>query len=81
MALCVALNPDGTLEPTGQAVADCTGYVLLTPAEHAWAELLAQAFAYPTVEEATQLFVGGFGGVLSFYVVARIFGAVISMFD
>lgn len=81
MALCVALLVDGTLVPTGQAVAECTGYLLVTPAEYGWLDLMQQAFAAPSVELATQYFIGGFGGVLSIYVVARICGAIGSYFD
>lgn len=84
MALCVELEigQDGyLLAPTGQTVADCTGYVMVTPAEYAWLDLMQLAFASPTVEQAGAYFVGGFGGILSIYVVARICGAIASYFD
>jgi hypothetical protein len=81
VALCVQLQVDGTLVPTGEAIDACTGYVLLSPAEHAWSSLLHQAFDAPDLASATELFVGGFGLVLLIYVGARIAGAVASFFD
>lgn len=81
MALCVALQGDGTLAPTGQAVADCTGYLLVTPGEYAWLDIMQQALGAPSPEEAAALVAAGFGSILIFYVVARICGAVVSMFD
>ena len=80
MALCVTITPEGTLVPTGQAVAECVGYVMVTPGEYAWLDLMQQALAAPSVEEATALVIGGFGSILVFYVVARICGAVGNFF-
>jgi hypothetical protein len=81
MALCVQLQPDGTLVPTGQTSEECTGYVLVTPAEHAWSALLHEAFAWPEPTEAATLMAKSFGGVLLFYIVAYICGAVGRYFD
>ncbi|KAF1727759.1 hypothetical protein CSC76_09230 [Pseudoxanthomonas mexicana] len=80
MALCVALQPDGTLVPTGQAVDACTGYVLVSSSEHAVYGLINQAFAVPTPEQAAGWFVGTFGFVVTMYLVARMTGAVANFF-
>lgn len=80
MALCVALAGDGTLVPTGQPVESCAGYVLVTGSEHSFYALAYQAFAAPDPEVAAGWFVGAFGAVMLFYVVARMAGGVISVF-
>jgi hypothetical protein len=80
MALCVALLVDGTLEPTGQSVESCTGYVLTSGSEHSFYALAYQAFAAPTPEQAAGWFVGCFGAVMVFYVAARMVGTVVAMF-
>lgn len=80
MALCVALTADGLLVPTGQPVESCTGYVLVSGAEHSFYALAYQAFAAPEPEVAASWFVGSFGAVLFIYVVARMAGGVASMF-
>lgn len=81
MATCVALQADGTLVPTGQAVAECTGYVLVSGSEYGVYQLVQQAFATPTNEQVSEALIAGFGAVLLWYVVARIAGAIVSMFD
>jgi hypothetical protein len=80
MALCVTLQPDGTLVPTGQAVVDCTGYVMVSSAEYGVYQVVQDALVTPTPAQATDWFVGGFGAVLLFYVVGRMAGSVLSMF-
>ena len=81
MALCVALQADGTLLPTGQAVSECTGYVLLSSSEHAVYGLINQAFAMPTPEQAAGWFCGTAGVVIGWFVVARIAGRVANFFN
>lgn len=81
MALCVALQPDGTLAPTGQPVTECTGYVLVSGTEHSVYALVNQVFAVPTPEQAAGWFVGAAGAVLFWFVVARITGTVASFFN
>lgn len=80
MALCVTLLSDGTLVPTGQPVEACTGYVLVSGSEHSFYALVNQVFATPTPEQAAGWFVGSFGAVVLFYVVARMAGGVAAMF-
>jgi hypothetical protein len=78
MSLCVALNADGTLSPTGQAVADCTGYVLTAPGEVMVASVIASAFEPPDLDLAAGWFAGCFSLVVLVYVAGRAIGAVVN---
>lgn len=80
MAQCVILNPDGTLTPTGQPVAECTGYVLVSGSEYGVYQTVQDAFARPTPEQAAGWFFGAWGAVMVAYIAARCVGAVLSMF-
>lgn len=80
MALCVALQADGTLVPTGQAVSECTGYVLVSGTEHSVYQLVNQVFATPTPEQAAGWFVGSCGAVIVWFVAARMAGTVAAIF-
>lgn len=81
MALCVALQADGTLVPTGEPVEACTGYVLVSGSEHSFYALVHQAFAAPSAEVAAGWFVGALGAVMFWFVVGRIAGSVVAMFN
>ncbi len=81
MALCVALQPDGALVPTGQPVTECTGYVLVSGTEHAVYALINQVFATPTPEQAAGWFVGSAGAVIGWFLVAHIAGRVGNFFS
>ncbi len=80
MAICVALQADGTLVPTGESVDQCTGYVLVSGSEYGLMQAVNTAFAAPTTEQATSYFVGTFGIVVFFFVAARMAGSVAAMF-
>lgn len=80
MAVCVALQVDGTLLPTGEAVDACTGYVLVSGSEHSFYALVHEAFATPTPEIAASWFVGCLGAVVFWYVASRMAGSVVAMF-
>lgn len=80
MAICVALQVDGTLVPTAEPVEACTGYVLVSGSEHSFYALVHQVFDAPTPEVATGWFVGCLGAVVFWYVVSRIAGSVAGMF-
>lgn len=80
MAVCVALRADGTLVPTGQPVEACTGYVLVSGAEHSFYALVHQAFAMPTPEQAAEWFVGSCGAVMVWFLAARMVGGIVSVF-
>lgn len=79
MATCVVLAADGTLQPTGQPADQCAGYVLLTAAEHESYATLGELFGMPTVAEAQEIFVYGFGLVLLLNVAGYMVGAVVKM--
>lgn len=79
MATCVALHPDGTLHPTGQAASECSGHVLLSGAEHASLSFLQQLFEWPTAEVAATWLVGAFGFVIVCNVAGYLTGAVVKM--
>lgn len=81
MAQCVVLNADGTLTPTGEPVAECTGYVLVSGSEYGVYQAVQSAFATPTPEQATGWFFGAWGTVMVVYIAARCVGAVLSMFN
>lgn len=80
MPLCVALQADGTLVPTGEPVEACTGYVLVSGSEHSFYALAYQAFGSPSTEQAASWFVGSFGLVLVCFVLGRMAGSVAGMF-
>jgi len=80
MALCVALRADGTLAPTGQAVSECTGYVLVTGSEYGVYSLVQQALTPPDVGDAALWFSTCFGAVLVCFVAGRLAGSVAAMF-
>lgn len=80
MAQCVVLNADGTLSPTGQAVSECTGYVLVSGSEYSLMGAVNTAFAAPTPAQAQGWFIGAWGAVMVFFIASRAVGAVISMF-
>jgi hypothetical protein len=78
MSICVALNEDGTLSPTGQTVADCTGYVLTSPGEVMVAAVIASAFEPPDLTNAAGWFAGVFSLIVICYVAGRGIGAVVN---
>lgn len=80
MALCVVMNSDGTLSPTGQAVDECTGYVMVSSSEYGVYGVMQNAFAAPSPVQASGWFFGCWGAVMVFYLVSRAVGSVISMF-
>lgn len=80
MAACVQLQPDGTLVPTGEAVTECTGYVLVSGSEYGIYQSLDQALAYPTSDVAASWFFGAWGAVMVAFIAGRCVGAVLSMF-
>jgi len=56
MGLCVALETNGTLTPTGQSAADCTGYMLVTPSDYAQLSTLDALFSMPDPTTAAAYF-------------------------
>lgn len=80
MAICVTLNADGTLTPTGQPVDQCTGYVMVSGSEYGVYQALDTALAAPAPDVATSWFFGAWGAVLTCYIAAKCVGGVLSMF-
>lgn len=81
MAICVQLNSDGTLTPTGQAVSECTGYVMVSGSEYGVYQSLQTALAAPTPDVARTWFIGAWGAVMVAYIVGRGVGSILAMFD
>jgi len=81
MAVCVQLNADGTLTPTGEDVTTCTGYVLVSGSEFGVYQAIDSAFAAPTPDVASSWFFGAWGAVMVAFIAGRCVGAVLSMFE
>lgn len=60
MAVCVNFNTVGQLVQTGQDMADCTAYALVTATEYSFYELVTVS----TPEELLWLYTWGFGAIL-----------------
>ena len=81
MAVCVTINANGTLSPTGEAVNVCTGYVMVSGSEYGVYQVVQTALSAPTPAEAAGWVYGTWGLVMTIYLVSRIVGAVASFFD
>lgn len=81
MALCVTLMQDGTLVPTGQAVSECSGYVMVSGSEYGVYQVMQDMLSMPTPEKAAEWFAGPFVFVLSLYMISRGVGVVSNFFD
>ena len=80
MAVCVALDSNGTLTPTGEDVSACTGYVLLSGSEYSMVGAINTALGVPDSTTAMGWFMGPFSLVVVLYVAARMAGSVVNMF-
>lgn len=74
MALCVALAPDGTLQPTGQSLSQCAGYALVSPLEASQLVILESFFALPDPSDATTLFTTIVLSIVGAFLTGRAFG-------
>ncbi|MBO9748856.1 hypothetical protein J7431_16795 [Xanthomonas phaseoli pv. dieffenbachiae] len=81
MAMCVALQADGTLVPTGQSVGECSAYVLVSGSEYSVYALVQEAFAMPSNEDAVVWSTGCCGVVIVWFVLGRLAGSVAGMFN
>lgn len=83
MALCVVMNPDGTLVATGEAVEACTGYVLQSGSEYAAYQnsvgYLTSIFEWPEPSVLSGWVVASFGFILVMNAVGSITGSVVKM--
>lgn len=81
MSECVQVAPDGTLVFTGQPVSECSGYVLVSGAEHALYAFVQQMLETPSPEVLLGWFSGCVGLVLSAYFAAYGVGRIVGMFN
>lgn len=77
MSECVVVNADGTVAFTGQPVAECSGYVLVSAAEHAQMSFLSSLFQWPEPGIAATWLVGAFGFVMGCNVIGSMVGSVV----
>lgn len=81
MPLCAQLNADGTLTPTGQTAQECTGYLLLTPAESAWLNTWSVWMTPPSDPAVVAgWFSGPFVLIVGLYLAAHNIGKIPNMF-
>ena len=86
MSECVTLRSDGTLVDNGPVSSsstsiNCAGYVLIDAGSYGVVYPVVQAaYGVPSTTDAVSWFVGAWGVVVFFYVVARMCGSVVSMF-
>lgn len=82
LPLCVNLDPaTNALVAAGEFTGDCSGYLLITPADWAGAITIAQVFQFPEPELFAAAFMASFGAVLGCAVVAHAVGSVAGFFD
>ncbi len=82
LPLCVHLDQaTNALIAAGEFTGECTGYVLMTPADWAGSMTVAQLFAFPDPLVFAAAFTSSFGAVIGCAVVAHAVGSVAGFFD
>lgn len=82
LPLCVHLDAaTNALIAAGEFTGECTGYVLITPADWAGSMTVAQLFAFPDIGQLTAAFACFFGLVFGPAAIAHLVGRVSGMFD
>lgn len=82
LPLCVVLDPNtNALVAAGEFTGDCTGYVLITPADWAGSMTVAQVFQFPDATTFASAFGLVFGLVLGCAALANVIGSVAGFFD
>ncbi|RDS86120.1 hypothetical protein DWU99_02295 [Dyella psychrodurans] len=86
MSECVTLNSNGTLTDQGPATSsstglNCAGYVLVDGESYGMFQAVNSAFAAPQPSDAVSWFVGCWGTVMFFYLVAYLCGTVVNFFN
>lgn len=82
LPLCVHLEPvTNALVAAGEFTGECTGYVLMTPADFAGSMTVAELFGFPDPLVFGATFTAAFGAVLGCAVVAHAVGCVAGFFD
>lgn len=79
MAICVVINPDGTLVATGEPVDQCTGYVMLSGTEYAGVHQLQDIFMWPEPSVLATWFSSAFILILMMNAAGSITGSVVKM--
>ncbi len=80
MGLCVAINPDGTLTPTGQPVSECSAYVLVSGSEYSLLGTIEQLLGNPTEAQVAIVLGCCFFGPIALYLVAHMGSKIARVF-
>lgn len=81
MALCVVIDSAGALVPTGQAIDQCTGYVMVSGSEYGVYSTLHEALQPPaSTAQLSEWFTAPMAAIVFCYIIARIAGSVAGMF-
>ena len=82
LPLCVHLDQaTGALVAAGEFTGECTGYLLITPADWAGSVTIAQLFAMPDATQLGAAFACFFGVVVGPWAIAHLVGRVAGFFD
>lgn len=82
LPLCVHLDSaTNALVAAGEFTGECTGYILMTPADWAGSLTIAQLFAFPDPLAFAATFTAAFGAVTGCAAVAHAIGSVAGFFD
>lgn len=81
MADCIVIDAQGAVVFTGQPATECSGYVLVSAAEHGLYAFIEQALAVPDPEIIMGWFSGCVGTVLLFYMAAYYVSRITGMFN
>ena len=81
LPLCIVVDESGRLVSQGEFTGDCTGYVLMTPADFAGSMTVAQLFGWPAPVAFGAAYTTAFGVVLGCAVVAHTIGSLAGFFD
>ena len=82
LPLCVHLDQaTGALVAAGEFTGECTGYLLITPADWAGSVTIAELFAFPEATQLTAAFACFFGLVFGPAAIAFLVGRVGGFFD
>jgi hypothetical protein len=82
LPLCVHLDPaTNALIAAGEYTGECTGYILITPADWVGTLMLSDVFAFPSAMHLGGVFAGVFGTVIGLAMLAHTVGTVAGFFD
>jgi len=82
LPLCVYVDQaTNALVAAGEFTGECTGYVLITPADWAGSMTVAELFGFPDPLVFGATFTAAFGAVLGCAVVAHAVGSVAGFFN